>query len=1084
LCFFIAGFGSSETSVHNTEICDNALDDDGDGLIDLNDPDCVCNGIRDTFFVPSGLIPNPSFEDYFECPDTTAQLNKCKNWIQASAATSDYFNLCDFWQDVVRGTPPLPLPAGNGYVGFLDIENLGFGAYKEYVGACLSEPMVPGKEYTLSFWVGFGRRGTQQFGNGYIGPRRSFNMAVFGTSDCSNLPFGAGAPNPYLCPTAYSGWFELSRLTVTGSNKWIKTTIKIRPNVKVESIVLGPACAPTDGNYFYWLDELILEETSRIDSFYFNVVGLPCSDTLRLEGLKTNIPSIKYQWYKDGVAIPGANAKDYQIPKGQEGVYVLRASDGKECELSEAFQYKLDQDYTFVDSVICEGSAIEFGGIWIDKEGQYTLISKNKNGCDSTVYLFLEIENSQVFFLDTVICQDGTLMVGDTVITTEGPHTLSLKTGSGCDSIIHINLEKVDFFEIRLDTSICEGSMLQIADTVLTLPGTHRWLINTNSGCDSFIEVNLNIYPRSFIVDYRELCDGDTLIIDNKLFYASGLYDHQTISNNGCDSLYRLVLNVNPIYFNNLDTNICEGDFLDFGGKRFDQQGNYKLSLQSQLGCDSIFNLNLGILPVKINRLDTQICQGEQLIFGAKSFSTSGHFEWKEKGLQRCDDLYVLNLKVSDSYKLVVDTVLCEGEFLDFQGKLYNKPGQYWIDLPSSGACDSVLELNIDFLPEQNIQLDTTLCSGTKFSYGQVVLDSAGQFIFTNKNWAGCDSVVQIDLSFYPSIEIDPLKKDPVCYGQSNGEIKMLITGGAGVYSYSWSDGDTTSIRSSLGDGLYQVTVTDRAGCTASSVFEINSPECFCFDFSKEDFYCFDPEKGSAHIQRISGGKDPVSYFLNSKEINNLIPDINGLDTGSYNLVIKDSLGCEVSYEFSIQKLFSERELIRVDTFFVFIGDSVGLRFGGDNFNSNDFTINWFGTSELNCTDCAQIVVQAKDENSEYVAVGKDQNGCEYEYRVRILARTNFWVPNAFTPNSDGVNDYFNLYTDPSIEKIDLLQIYNRWGGLLFESRGGQPNSPVGAWTGESNGQSVNPGVYTYLFLFKDKADKSYRIYGDVTLIR
>lgn len=1084
ICFLFFGIGQFHLPFQGPEICDNGQDDDGDGLIDLNDSDCVCNGIRDTFFVPSGLIPNPSFEDYTECPDTTAQLYKCKNWIQASAATSDYFNLCDFWQDVVRGTPPLPLPADKGYVGFLDIENLGFGPYKEYVGACLSEPMVPGKEYTLSFWVGFGRRGTQQFGTGYIGPRRSFNMAVFGTSDCSNLPFGIGSPNPYLCPTAYQGWFELSRLSVTGSNKWIRTTVKLRPNVLVESIVLGPACAPTDGNYFYWLDELILEETSRIDSFYFNIEGFPCSDTIALKGLRTNIPTIKYQWYKDGIAIPGANTRDYYIPKGAEGVYVLRAANGSDCELSSAYDYKLDHSYTFIDSVICEGQSIDFGGVAIDKAGQYTWVTQKQNGCDSTIYLFLEIMKSSLNYIDTTICQHESLTIGDSVLTQEGSYLISLSSSSGCDSIVQVNLRKVDHFYLNVDTSICEGSFLSVGDTVLSAEGTHRWQHDNNRLCDSFFEVKLKVYPESFLVDSIGICEGDTLEIDNKSFFRSGIYDHSGISINGCDSFYRLVLTVNPKEISLLDTSICEGSFLDINGSRFDREGRYTVLLDSWLGCDSIVVLDLGLLPAKVFRLDTQICQGDNLVFGGRTFNASGHFEWKLSGQFPCEDSYILDLKVSDQIRQIIDTAICEGTFLLFRGEKYEMPGKYLIDLPSSGSCDSIIELNIEKKVAHHFVMDTTLCSGNKLSLGNLVLDSSGQYFYLLKNFAGCDSSVLINLSYYPTVELHYYKKDPVCFNQANGEINLIPSGGVGPYRYNWLDGDTAHIRSNLDKGIYQVTVTDLAGCTSETSFEIIAPECFCFDIKSEDFYCSDLGKGKLNIKRVSGGKDPVRYFLNDKEVSNLVPDIQGLDSGVYNLVIRDSLGCEASYDFTVTKLNSASENLGFDTVEVFIGDSVWLSFGGEGFDASGFVIEWDGTRPLGCSDCAKTGVKATSEISEYRAYGKDANGCEFEYRAVILARKGFWAPNAFTPNSDGINDYFNLFTDPGIALIDLLQIYDRWGGLLFESKGGEPNSSKGAWFGESGGKMVNPGVYTYLFLFRDRSGKSYRLAGDVNVIR
>ena len=115
------------------EICDNALDDDQDGLIDLNDPDCDCPVVE-----PVSLIPNPSFEDKTCCPNDRSQLNCAETWIQASEPTTDYLHTCGWmgWD----GLPvPMPLPDGQAVVGFRD-GRARMGEpdpeWKEYVGAC------------------------------------------------------------------------------------------------------------------------------------------------------------------------------------------------------------------------------------------------------------------------------------------------------------------------------------------------------------------------------------------------------------------------------------------------------------------------------------------------------------------------------------------------------------------------------------------------------------------------------------------------------------------------------------------------------------------------------------------------------------------------------------------------------------------------------------------------------------------------------------------------------------------------------------------------------------------------------------
>ena len=71
LLSFVSNYSTSKKAIEIVdEICDNAIDDDLDGLIDLNDPDCTCESTE-----PVSLIPNPSFEDLDCCPDNRSQLN-------------------------------------------------------------------------------------------------------------------------------------------------------------------------------------------------------------------------------------------------------------------------------------------------------------------------------------------------------------------------------------------------------------------------------------------------------------------------------------------------------------------------------------------------------------------------------------------------------------------------------------------------------------------------------------------------------------------------------------------------------------------------------------------------------------------------------------------------------------------------------------------------------------------------------------------------------------------------------------------------------------------------------------------------
>ena len=201
--FLLLGI-SIDHSTGNTiliELCENALDDDQDGLIDLNDPDCNCP-IQE----PVSLIANPSFEEQNCCPSNPSEMECATGWIQASEPTTDFLHLCD-WLGWPGLPPPLPFPDGEGCMGFRngvpEFEgNESNPNWKEYAGACLSSPLRAGESYRFEFYVGFTDLNSP-----------GTTIEFFGTPDCVNLPFGGDNPR-VGCPTNTEGWFHLGTVSI------------------------------------------------------------------------------------------------------------------------------------------------------------------------------------------------------------------------------------------------------------------------------------------------------------------------------------------------------------------------------------------------------------------------------------------------------------------------------------------------------------------------------------------------------------------------------------------------------------------------------------------------------------------------------------------------------------------------------------------------------------------------------------------------------------------------------------------------------------------------------------------------------
>ena len=100
--------------------------------------------------------------------------------------------------------------------------------------------------------------------------------------------------------------------------------------------------------------------------------------------------------------------------------------------------------------------------------------------------------------------------------------------------------------------------------------------------------------------------------------------------------------------------------------------------------------------------------------------------------------------------------------------------------------------------------------------------------------------------------------------------------------------------------------------------------------------------------------------------------------------------------------------------------------------------------------------------------------------KVEVKGITDFYIPYAFTPDGDGLNDYFYPVFHGSIEfeSFDFI-IFNRWGSAIF-----QTDNSKGRWAGTSNGENVEEGVYSWIINFKtDKQIAKVRT-GAVMVLR
>jgi gliding motility-associated-like protein len=112
--------------------------------------------------------------------------------------------------------------------------------------------------------------------------------------------------------------------------------------------------------------------------------------------------------------------------------------------------------------------------------------------------------------------------------------------------------------------------------------------------------------------------------------------------------------------------------------------------------------------------------------------------------------------------------------------------------------------------------------------------------------------------------------------------------------------------------------------------------------------------------------------------------------------------------------------------------------------------------------------------------------GCSDEDATRIIVRVNrdIFIPNVFSPNNDGVNDAFLPEAGRRVEIVNSMQIFDRWGNMMFESQDFMPGETSAGWDGTYRGKELDPGVFVYRVEATFDDGNTRIISGTVTLVR
>lgn len=690
------------------------------------------------------------------------------------------------------------------------------------------------------------------------------------------------------------------------------------------------------------------------------------------------------------------------------------------------------------------------------------------------------------------LCAGETLQVGNTIYDVTGNYVDTLELPSGCDSIVTTDLTVLDEIQFNLD-----------------FPVIGLNLGNTNGSA--------SVNPSGGAGGYSILwSDGQTTGTASNLIGGDN-YCVEVTDNNGCvvDTCFEMPYYENFITQFTVDTLDCFGDanaMINFTAELGEPPYlfNWQNSSSTLTGSGSISfdgqmvaleDLPADVYTINISdvNFDTiiqvEVTQPDLIEISDHAFSNASCFSV-------CDGSVGVNViggtppyqfAWSNGNTSDIITGLCAGGYgltvTDANG--CTSTVSYDITEPDEFIVTAEVVQNVSCF-QGNDGIASVSTNGTPQDYSwstgettqEIMTLSGGIYEVTVTNSDGCTSSSSIEILTPSSpVSVTILESEAIiCNGEANGALEAIISGPGNNFTYEWSSGASTMESSSLAAGNYSVIVSNELGCSASANYLLEEPsEIQVVEFSTNSLTCADPiDGGIVTVDSIVGGVGPYTYSSNGA-VYGTEPIITGFLAGANVFYVEDARGCIQEFDATIEG--PQEILLNIgDNLTIELGDVVPLSVQS---NISDLTYQWSPVESLSCEDCPSTDA-APLETTTYQVVVTDEFDCTEtaSITVNVVKKRKVYVPNAFSPNGDGINDEFLPFVGPDVAQINDFKIFDRQGNLVFEADEFLPGDLSNAWDGYFRGQLMQPAVFVWFaeITFIDGESEIYE--GDLNLLR
>ena len=463
-------------------------------------------------------------------------------------------------------------------------------------------------------------------------------------------------------------------------------------------------------------------------------------------------------------------------------------------------------------------------------------------------------------------------------------------------------------------------------------------------------------------------------------------------------------------------------------------------------GCESFIDFCFTVVKAGIpdtTRLDA--CKGDTVFLDGQIYIDDDLHCRALISSGGCDSLLCIAVQFQDTLFGFGSVMICERDSVWYDGQWLDASGVYSSTGESAFGCDSVHTLTLDVTPLGIRQLDYELCEGDSIEVGGRYYSRDTVFERFVGSVVGCDSIHIV------GIEVRDTSIEYMRYELCEGDSVWI--GGAWISEA----------------GRVEEIWMGENGCDSTVIHVIDKA-----GLPSEVAVAVDCEDGVVEVKIDLPVGWGVEWGNGETTVETTYTEGAIVDTAQ---VFHES-GCALEKVYTIPTLPDMSGIKEIRDTILENGATMNLGVLQDTVG---WDIHWAPGDAVDCADCFETVLRSGASGTISYEF-EHTSGCKYDYAfvVRRLEGGALYIPNVFSPNGDGVNEVWEVHLTPRVEKVEQGWLYDRWGNVLRE----WTNTREVRWDGTFRGEKKNGGVYVYYLIYRTTDGRRIEVVGDVTVVR